>query len=124
MKKILIIEDEKKLSEILKMRLEKEDFAVYVAYDGESGLDLALSLKPDLILLDVVLPKMDGMTVLKKLRNENSWGENVRIMMLSNFDPKDDTVNKSINDNEPSYYLLKVDFDLEEVVNKVKEVVS
>lgn len=67
-KKILIIEDEKNISDILKFNLVKEGFDTVEAYDGEDGYEKALSEKPDLILLDIMLPKMDGFTVCRKVR--------------------------------------------------------
>lgn len=67
-KKILIVDDEKNIVDILKFNLKKEGFTTVEAYDGEQAIELALSEKPDLILLDVMLPKMDGFTVCRKLR--------------------------------------------------------
>lgn len=68
-KKILIVDDEKNIVDILKFNLKKEGFNTIEAYDGEKGLELALNQKPDLILLDIMLPKMDGFTVCKKIRH-------------------------------------------------------
>jgi len=67
-KKILIVDDEKNIVDILKFNLKKEGFSTIEAYDGEQAVELALSERPDLILLDVMLPKMDGFTVCRKLR--------------------------------------------------------
>ncbi|HPP35702.1 MAG TPA: response regulator [Clostridiales bacterium] len=67
-KKILIVDDEKNIVDILRFSLRKEGFSTIEAYDGEQAVELALSEKPDLILLDVMLPKMDGFTVCRKLR--------------------------------------------------------
>lgn len=67
-KKILIVDDEKNIVEILKFNLKKEGFATVEAYDGEQAMEMALNEKPDLILLDVMLPRMDGFTVCRKLR--------------------------------------------------------
>lgn len=67
-KKILIVDDEKNIVDILKFNLKKEGFDTIEAYDGEQAMDMALNEKPDLILLDVMLPKMDGFTVCRKLR--------------------------------------------------------
>ncbi len=67
-KKILIVEDEKSISDIIKFNLEKEGYETLTAYDGEEGLSMALGDKPDLVLLDVMLPKMDGFAVCKKIR--------------------------------------------------------
>lgn len=67
-KKILIVDDEKNIVDILKFNLKREGFETIEAYDGEQGLELALNQKPDLILLDIMLPKMDGFTVCRKVR--------------------------------------------------------
>ena len=67
-KKILIVDDEKAIVDILKFNLEKEGFTTTVAYDGEEAIKIALSVNPDLILLDLMLPKLDGFSVCKKLR--------------------------------------------------------
>lgn len=71
-KKILIVDDEKNIVDILKFNLEKEGFETIEAYDGEQGLEAALNEKPDLILLDIMLPKMDGFTVCRKIRQSLS----------------------------------------------------
>lgn len=67
-KKILIVDDEKNIVDILKFNLKKDGFETIEAYDGEQALDMALNQKPDLILLDIMLPKMDGFTVCRKIR--------------------------------------------------------
>lgn len=67
-KTILVVEDEKPIAEILKVNLTKNGYKVLNAYDGEEALNMALNSEPDLILLDVMLPKMDGFTVCKKVR--------------------------------------------------------
>ena len=69
-KKILIVDDEKPIVDILKFNLEKEGYKTIEAYDGEQAVELALEAKPDLIILDVMLPKMDGFTVCKKIRQK------------------------------------------------------
>ncbi|MBQ7901121.1 MAG: response regulator, partial [Clostridia bacterium] len=65
---ILIVEDEKSISDILKINLEKNGFKVITAYDGEEAVNKTMTENPDLILLDVMLPKLDGFSVCKKLR--------------------------------------------------------
>ena len=71
-KKILVVEDEKSISDIIKYNLQKEGFTVYTAYDGEDALAKQSSLDPDLVLLDVMLPKIDGFTVCKKVREKSA----------------------------------------------------
>ena len=78
-KKILVVDDERAIGDILKINLEKEGYAVAVAMDGEEGANMALSLNPDLVLLDVMLPKMDGFEVCKKIRRTSE----VPIVMLT-----------------------------------------
>jgi len=68
MQKIAIIEDEKAISDIIKYNLEKEGYIVYTAYDGEEGLEVINKEKPDLIMLDIMMPKLDGFEVCKKVR--------------------------------------------------------
>jgi len=70
--RILVVEDEKQIAKILKMELEFEGYEVVVAYDGKSGLQAALTEKIDLILLDVMLPAMNGIEVLRIVRKENN----------------------------------------------------
>lgn len=88
-KKILIIDDEKPIVDILTYNLQKEGYTIIDAYDGEAGYNRAMNDKPDLILLDVMLPKMDGLTVCRKIRETS----NVPIIMLT---AKEDVVDKII----------------------------
>ncbi|MBQ8004231.1 MAG: response regulator transcription factor [Oscillospiraceae bacterium] len=78
-KKILVVEDEKAIADILDFNLRKEGYDVVCAYDGEEGLSHAIADKPDLILLDVMLPKLDGFEVCKEVRKNS----NVPIIMLT-----------------------------------------
>ena len=87
-KLVLVIEDEAPIVEILKFNLGKSGYRVLAAYDGEEGYRLALSEKPDLILLDVMLPKMDGLEVCKKIREKQS----TPIIMLTARDEEVDKV--------------------------------
>jgi DNA-binding response OmpR family regulator len=71
-KKALVVEDEENIAELLQLYLEKDGFNVRVAEDGRAGLDLARELEPDIILLDIMLPRLDGVQVLKRLREDGS----------------------------------------------------
>ena len=88
-KRILIVDDEIPIAEILKINLEKEGYTTLVAHDGQTALDLALSENPDAILLDVMLPKMDGFEVCRKIR-ENKLS--TPILMLTARDEEVDKV--------------------------------
>lgn len=82
-KKILLVEDDEALQIVLQDAFRQEEFLVISARDGKEGLETALAEHPDLILLDVNMPVMDGITALKKLR-EDSWGKSVPVIMLTN----------------------------------------
>jgi two-component system alkaline phosphatase synthesis response regulator PhoP len=84
MTKILVVEDEESLATALKEKVVKEGMEGDVARNGELGLELALRKHPDLILLDIIMPVMDGITMLKKLRDDE-WGRSVPVIILTSF---------------------------------------
>ncbi len=88
-KTVLIVEDEKSIVDILRFNLEKEGYRCVAAYDGEAGLSAALSENPDLILLDVMLPKMIGFDVCRALRDK---GNNVPVIILTAREEEEDKV--------------------------------
>ena len=88
-KTVLIVEDEKSIVDILRFNLEKDDYAVETAYDGEAGLRLAVGKNPDLVLLDLMLPKMNGFDVCRRLREK---GSNVPIIILTAREEEGDKV--------------------------------
>ena len=117
-KTILIVEDERSLRKALHDKLLLEGFTVLEATDGEAGLALALSKHPHLILLDIIMLKMDGLTMLKKLR-EDDWGKAVPVIMLTNLSDA-----AKIAESQKSNvfdYLVKTDWSLEYVVDKVRQ---
>lgn len=122
MDRILIVEDDPAMATLYKDLFEKEGFSVSLAADGDSGLKVALSTLPDIILLDILLPKMNGMTVLTKIRS-TEWGKKEPIIILSNVDP-DDTMMQNIVYAQPTYYLLKANTNPGEVLEKVKSVLK
>jgi len=121
MSKILIVEDEKSLVIALKEKIVKEEMEAIVAKNGKEGLDLALREHPDLILLDIVMPVMDGITMLKKLRNDK-WGRDVPVIILTNLSDAQ-KVAEGIDQNVCGY-LVKSDWKIEEVMKKIKEALS
>ena len=82
-KTILLIEDDTFLSSLLKARLEKEGFAVIQAFDGEEGIELLKKEKPDLIILDIIMPGMDGLELLETIRKEKLTPDSI-VVMLTN----------------------------------------
>ena len=121
MKKILFIEDESALQKTFSDVLEKEGYKVISALDGESGLRLAKSERPDLILLDLILPKKDGFEVLKELKKEEATKE-IPVIVLTNLE-EIESVEKALELGATTY-LVKAQYTLEEVIKKVKEVIE
>jgi len=120
-KKILVIEDDAALRNVLRDKFSLEGFNVLEAKDGEEGLAIAVSLHPDLILLDIILPKMDGITMMKKLRQADEWGRKVPIILLTNLSADEDNISQAVADCEPAYYLTKSNWSLEDLVEKIRE---
>ncbi len=87
--KILLIEDDPFLSSMYSTKFEMENFAVLAAVDGEKGLKLALSEQPDIILLDIIMPKMNGFEVLEKLK-DNTATKDTPVILLTNLNQKDE----------------------------------
>lgn len=119
--KILIVEDEVLISKAYTDELRDEGFSVFVAKNGQEGLELALRERPDLILLDILMPVMDGLTMMDRLRMEGIYGKNVPIILLTNLSAGEDEIMKAVTKNEPAYYLIKSDWDLSRVLDKIKE---
>jgi len=120
-KKILIVEDDESLRNALKYKINREGFSALIAKDGEEGLEIGIKEKPDLILLDVLMPKMNGVTMLKKLR-ENSWGKNVPVLLLSNDDDPEH-IRETLKDNAVDY-LIKSDWELGNIIKRIKETIQ
>lgn len=113
-KTVLIVDDEKSIVEILDFNLKKEGYETLRAYDGREGLRLAREANPDLILLDVMLPYMDGFEVCKALRNE---GDNVPIIMITAREEETDKVFGL--ENGADDYITKP-FSMRELMARVK----
>ena len=118
MRKILLIEDEKLLAEMYRDKFTMEGFKVILAFDGEEGLKLAKKEKPDLILLDILLPKDNGIAFLKKLRKEKNLSS-VLVVAFSNYD--DPETKKEAFQLGVKDYLLKTDYTPNEIVEKIKK---
>jgi len=119
-KKILVIEDEKYLSEMYKMKFEQEGYQVVVAHNGEDGITLAKKEQPDLVLLDLVLPKMDGYQVLTKRRAEKSGIKNTKVYILSNLGQNGE-INKGLK-NGADGYLVKANLTPSQLADNVKKI--
>ena len=118
MKKILFIEDESALQKTFGEILGQEGYETISALDGETGLRLAKGRKPDLILLDLILPKVNGFDVLKELK-EDPETKDIPVIILTNLEDARD-VEKAIELGAKTY-LSKAQYNLEDVVGKVKK---
>lgn len=116
-KKILFIEDESALQRAVTQIMSDQGFKILSAYDGEAGLKVAQDEKPDLILLDLVLPKKDGFEVLKELK-ANPETSQISIAILSNLEGSQDVMKAM--ELGATTYLVKANYDLSEVVEKIK----
>lgn len=121
MKKILIIEDELPYLRLLTEYLKNQKYEVVTAGNGEEGLKVAAKEHPNLILLDIRMPVMDGVTMLDKLRKEK-YGQKVDVIILTNLEP-DSGIIEGVLKDQPTYYLIKSDIKLEELTNKIKELI-
>jgi DNA-binding response OmpR family regulator len=120
-KKLLIIEDDVVLQKALSEYLSTEGFDIESAEDGETGVNMALAGKHDLILLDIVLPKKDGYEVLQEVRADAN-AKHTPIVLLTNLGSISD-VEKALELGATTY-LVKADYKLEEVTAKIKEILN
>jgi two-component system, OmpR family, response regulator RpaA len=119
--KLLVIEDDQALSDLLADKFRAEGFDVTTAGDGEAGLKLALEWKPDLVLLDIVMPRMDGMTMLHKLR-ESDQGKKMQVVLLTNLSDTEkvyDAMSNGVFD-----YLVKSNWEIDDLVKEVRAKLS
>lgn len=119
--RILIVEDDSFLAGIYASKFQSEGFDVMLASDGEAGLATATKEIPDLVLLDILLPKMDGFEVLEKLKSQEAT-KNIPVILLTNLGQKED-IDKGLKLGA-SDYLIKAHFMPHETVEKVKKVLK
>ena len=116
MPKILIVEDEEFLSDMYKIKFEQAGYAAIVARDGLEGFELAKKEQPDLVLLDLILPKLDGFKVLAKLRKEPAT-KKIKVFILSNLGQSDE-VNKGLATGADGYF-IKANLTPSQLLEKV-----
>lgn len=118
--KILVVDDEPNIVQTLKDRLEMNDYEVHCASNGQDGLKLAKQVQPDVILLDVMMPIMDGHQMLEKLRHEE-WGMMISVIMLTARSQAQDVARARACGIED--YIIKP-FDLSELLEKIENLVT
>lgn len=120
MKKILVIEDDPTLNKIYEIKLKSAGFEVIIATNGESGLESAQSFQPDLIILDLLIPRKDGFEVLSELK-KNGLTKKIPVLITSNLG-EEDNIEKGM-DLGAAQYLVKSNSSITELINKIKKLV-
>lgn len=119
-KKILLVEDDPFLSLLLKNRLQKEGFEITLAKDGQEGIDYLKNLQPNLMLLDLILPKKTGFELMEEIRlDPQFYGKNVPIIIISNLGQQED-ISRSRQLGAIDYY-VKAKISIDELIQKIKE---
>jgi len=121
MKQILLIEDDPFLIDIYTTKLKEEGYAVDVAEDGEEGLRMLRQKKPDLLLLDVVLPSFNGWEILRKIKRTDDL-KDLKVVILSNLGEKEE-VEKGLNLGAAKY-LVKAHYTPTEVIKEIKKILK
>jgi len=119
--KVLLVEDDNFLVEMYTTKFELEGFKVVTAEDGQKGIEAAGEEKPDIILLDILMPKMDGFSVLEQLK-KNPATQDIPVILLTNLGQKEDV--KKGFDLGAAGYLIKAHFMPSEVVEKIKKILE
>ena len=122
-KTVLIIEDEKSLREAVVDILRIKGITPLAAKNGKEGVELALSKHPDLILLDLIMPEMDGMAALKNIRAD-AWGANVPIMILTNLSEINGYGASEAATHGLTSYLIKSDWKIHDIANKIEKILE
>ena len=117
-KTILVVDDEKDLRDAIATALSYEGFEILTAADGEEGLACALEKQPDLIFLDIMMPKMDGVELLKQLRAD-SWGKKVPVIVMTAIDSMEKVA--EVLEQGGNEYLTKSSITLSAIVQKAKD---
>lgn len=117
MKKILIVDDEQDIVESLKFVLEASNYVCYCAYNGEDGLKMAKEILPDLIILDVMMPKINGYKISRLLKYDNKYKDIPILMITARSQAEDKLIGEETGVDE---YITKP-FELEEVIRKVEK---
>lgn len=116
-KKVIVVEDDEHISKVYEIKLAKENINAIVARDGEEAVTIITAEKPDLIILDLMIPKKDGFGVLEEIKKIPELA-GIPVIILSNLGQKSDQDRAlALGANE---YLVKVDYPIQDIVDKVK----
>lgn len=117
-KKILLVEDDKFLRDLFAKKLKSEDYEVAESVDGESGLIKAKEISPDLILLDLILPGIDGFSFLKKIKEDLALNQ-IPVIILSNLSQEEDV--KKALELGATDFIIKANFTPSEIIEKIRK---
>jgi DNA-binding response OmpR family regulator len=121
MTKVLIIEDEPDIADLYRIKFEAEGFKVTLAQNGKLGLELCQQIKPDIVLLDLMLPVMSGPQMLKKLRAA-AWGKDMPVIIISNLGQERSDID--LEKYKISAYMVKALYTPKEIVQEVRKVLK
>lgn len=121
MTKIAIIEDDSAIHQMYRMKFENEGFDVQLAGDGRTGVELVKTFRPDLVLLDMQMPEVDGLAALRQIRKEE-WGKDTPVIILTNLGIEESP--KELQSLGISGYIVKADLTPRQVVARVKETLA
>jgi DNA-binding response OmpR family regulator len=116
--KILLVEDDKMISSMYETKLKQDNYIVYAAEDGARALEIASQEKPDLILLDIILPQLDGFFVLQELKNNEST-KNIPVVMLTNLGTSEDK--EKGKQLHADAYLVKANLTPSQLCEEIKQ---
>lgn len=119
MKTILLIEDETLLAKMYRDKFERAGFKVLLSRTAEEGVELAKKEKPDLVVLDIILPENDGLFFLRKIRQEKSSIKDIPVIAFSNYD--NPGTRKEAHQLKVNDYIIKANHDPEEIVSKINK---
>lgn len=122
MAKILFVDDDKTLVSIYEIEFKALGFEFVPAYSGLEALEKAHLINPDVIILDVMMPKMDGITTLIELRSQD-WGKSIPVIVFTNLNLKDEHI-KIVEENQPAWVLLKANLTPNMVSEKVAQILQ
>lgn len=116
---VLIVEDDPALRNVLSDKLQAEGYTVIEAGDGKAGLDIALKEHPHCILLDIFMPRMDGISMLSHLRSSGPWGKHATVIVLTNSTDAE-TISR-VSGLGATDFLVKSEWSLDDIVKKISE---
>ena len=118
---IVIVEDEPAMKIAINDSFSRNGFTTICASDGKEGLEIILAHKPDLVILDIFMPIMDGKEVMRQLRKD-AWGSTVPVLVLTNLSLDGAELVEAMIETSPEYFLLKSDWTLDEIVSKAEKI--